>query len=144
MEAVRLFPDSDRAIDSQRAATERCDFQCVQCVKQGWNISVRPLVCLVSCKVPRVSCWDVWTWCASSLSVLQAERRPLVTYPCRRPDCPVSVPCRASVLAVYAAEALLLAFTLKMKVAAAGRAADGGRGSGRSALGTAGCSQVYT
>jgi len=144
VEAVRLFPDSDRAIDSQRAATERCDFQCVQCVKQGWNISVRPLVCLVSCKVPRVSCWDVWTWCASSLSVLQAERRPLVTYPCRRPDCPVSVPCRASVLAVYAAEALLLAFTLKMKVAAAGRAADGGRGSGRSALGTAGCSQVYT
>ncbi len=37
--------------------------------------------------------------------------------------------CRAAVLAVYAAEALLLAFALKMKVAAAGRAAGGGRSS---------------
>lgn len=41
-------------------------------------------------------------------------------------------------LAVYAAEALLLAFALKLKVAAAGREA-GGRRTVRSGLGTAGC-----
>ena len=40
-------------------------------------------------------------------------------------------------LAVYAAEALLLAFALKLKVAAAGREAGGGR-SVRTGLGTAG------
>lgn len=45
--------------------------------------------------------------------------------------------CRAAVLAVYAAEALLLAFALKLKVAAAGREAGGGR-SVRTGLGTAG------
>ena len=39
---------------------------------------------------------------------------------------------RAALLAVYAAEATLLAFTLKMKVASALRGAGGGSSSGRS------------
>lgn len=54
-----------------------------------------------------------------------------------RSNRPFAFLCRAAVLAVYAAEALLLAFALKLKVAAAGREAGGGR-SVRSGLGTAG------
>jgi hypothetical protein len=56
---------------------------------------------------------------------------------------PTSGACRAAVLAVYAAEALLLAFALKLKVAAAGRGAGGGR-SVRTGLGTAGCGSART
>jgi hypothetical protein len=55
--------------------------------------------------------------------------------------CLYALPSRAAVLAVYAAEALLLAFALKLKVAAAGREAGGGR-TVRTGLGTAGYSSA--